>query len=218
METTADSPSLVLPVDPEHNALRLSVIAILVASFVIAFIIFNRLIPGEGINFIAGILAFAAGVVVTWLSERFLKGRWPSGRTVAIQGDKIQIRSKDVVQQEINADQHVNVLCWRFKIKRGSRMKGWFVVACALEQDSNYLAVYTFMSSEQVNAPEVASRFKMLLPTKDSDKDLRLAGEQRRLRSAEEHRWMHGAEMSNQDFETYITHLQRRFSRWMSAN
>lgn len=216
--TTVDSASLILPVDPEHNALRLSIIAILVVSSIAGVVIFNTIIPGEGINLIAGILAFAAAVFLTWLAEKFLKGRWPSGRTIAIHENSIQLRSKGVVQQEIDASKHVNILFWRFKIKRGSRMKGWFVVACALEQESNYLAVYTFISPEQVNAPEIANRFKTLLPTKDSDKDLRLAGEQRRLRVAEEHRWMQGAEMSKADFETFIARLQRQFPRWMPAH
>ncbi len=218
METTVDGPSPVWPVDPEHNALRVSVIGILVASSIVGFIVFNALIPGEGINFIAAILAFAAAVVITWQLERFLKQHWPSGRTVAIDDDKIRVRSKGVVQQEIDASQHVNALFWRFRIKRGSRMKGWFVVACALEQDSNYLAVYTFMSPEQANAPATASRYKLLLPNKEADKDLRLAGEQRRLRSAEEHRWMHGAEMSAPDFETFVARLQRQFPKWMPTS
>jgi hypothetical protein len=97
-------------------------------------------------------------------------------------------------------------------------MKGWFVVACGLEQENNYLTVYTFMSPEQVNAPAITSRFKMLLPNKEADKDLRLAGEQRRLRSAEEHRWMHGAEMNAADFETFVAQLEKQFPRWMPVN
>jgi hypothetical protein len=218
METKLDSRSLSLPVDPEHNALRFSIIAILIVSCVLGFILFNAIIPGESINFIAGMLAFAAAVGITWMSERFLKSRWPSGRTVTINENHIQIRSKDAIQQAIDASKHVNTLFWRFKIKRGSRMKGWFVIACALEQESSYLSVYTFMSPQRANAPEIANRFKMLLPNKESDKDLRLAGEQRRLRAAEEHRWMQGAEMNSTDFETFIAALQRQFPRWMSAS
>jgi hypothetical protein len=218
METTVDSPSPVWPVDPEHGALRLSVIGVLLGSCVVGFLVFNSLIPGEEINFIAAILGFIVAVAITWQFERYMKRRWPSGRTVAIEGDKIRFRSKDVVQQEIDASRHVNAMLWRFKIRRGSRLKGWFVVACALEQDSNYLAVYTFMPPEQVNTPAIASRYKMLLPNKEADKDLRLAGEQRRLRSAEEHRWIHGAEMNRQDFENLVGRLQRQFPKWMPAN
>lgn len=216
LETTLDR--LILPVDPEHSRLRLTIIGILVASCLVGFTIFNAIIPGESINFVAGILAFAVAVGVTWLSERVLKSRWPSGRTVAIHENIIQLRSNAAIQQEIDASKHVNTLFWRFKIKRGSRMRGWFVIACALEQDSNYFAVYTFMSPERANAPEIANRFKMLMSNKDSDKDLRLAGEQRRLRTAEEHRWMQGAEMNAADFETFVAELQRQFPRWMPAN
>jgi hypothetical protein len=217
MATSLDGSSLILPVDPEHSALRVSVIGILILSTIVGFVAFNALIPGEGVNFIAGILAFAGGVTITWLLERYLKKRWPSGRTVAIQNSSIQIRSKGQVQQEIDASKHVNVLYWRFKIKRGSRMKGWFVIACALEQDSKYLSVYTFLSPDRASTPTIANRFKMLLPNKEADKDLRLAGEQRRLRSAEEHRWIHGAEMNSTDFEAFLAQLQQQFPVWMPA-
>lgn len=218
MDTTVDSATLTLPVDPEHAALRLSVVGILILSCIGGIIIFGALIPGEGLNLLAGILGFAAAVGVTWFSERMLKQRWPSGRTVAIHEETIQLSGKRGVQQEIDGSKHVNTHFWRFKIKRGSRMKGWFVIACALEQDGNYLAVYTFVSPDVANAPNITNRYKALLPTKESDKDLRLAGEQRRLRMAEGHRWERGAEMSQPDFERFLARLERQFPRWMPTN
>ena len=48
--------------------------------------------------------------------------------------------------------------------------------------------------------------------------DLRLAGEQRRLRDAENHRWMFGAEMTPPDFITYLTRLNTQFPEWMPVN
>ncbi len=219
VDSTLDNTSLTFPVDPEHAALRFSVIVIFVIGWILGFVLFNRLIPGNGLNLAAGLAGFALTAIITRFAERFLKTRWPSGRTVEIHGNRIQILARGAVQHEVDASRHVNVLQWRFKIKRRSRVpKGWFVVACALEQDNHYLSIYTFMPPDQANAPGTASRFKVLLPNKDTAQDLRLAGEQRRLRTAEEQRWMQGAEMSNSDFETFLTRLQGQFPKWMPSS
>jgi len=219
VDSTIENTSLSFSVDPEHGRLRLSIVLIFVIGWIAGFIVFNSLIPGGGLNIAAGLVSFALAAGLTWLAERLLKARWPSGRTVAIDGDAVQILNRGVIQHQIDASRHVNVLMWRFKIKRRSRVpKGWFVVACALEQDNNYLTVYTFMPPQQANVPGVANRFKLLLANKDAGQDLRLAGEQRRLRIAEEQRWMHGAEMRTPDFESFLARLQRQFPKWMPAN
>ena len=218
-DSTIENTSLSFSVDPEHGPLRLSIVLIFVIGWIVGFVIFNSLILGTGLNIAAGLVSFAAAAGLTWLAERLLKARWPSGRTVAIDGDTVQILDKGVIRHQIDATRHVNVLMWRFKIKRRSRVpKGWFVVACAFEQDSNYLTVYTFMPPQRANAPGIANRFKLLLPNKDAGQDLRLAGEQRRLRVAEEQRWMHGAEMRTPDFEALLVSLQRQFPKWMPVN
>ena len=221
MDVSIDTSAMTFQVDPEHGAKRLTIVATFVVGWIVGFAILNTLIPGSGLNIIAVLGGFAVTAAVTWAAERFLRQRWPSGRTVEVHEDMIETRKAGVVQQQINGGKHVNVLLWRFKIKRRSRVpKGWFVVACGLEQENNYLSVYTFMSPEQVNSPQIASRFKTLLGAKEmqgGNQDLRLAGEQRRLRMAEEQRWMHGAEMSNADFEAYLTQLQKQFPKWMPS-
>ena len=69
----------------------------------------------------------------------------------------------------------------------------------------------------------MADQFKKLIAKRkgksedDAREDLRLAGEQRRLRDAENHRWMFGAEMTPTDFITYITRLKTQFPEWMPA-
>ena len=45
--------------------------------------------------------------------------------------------------------------------------------------------------------------------------DLRLAGEQKRLHSAEQLRWLQGGEMSREDFVACLRHLHERFPSWM---
>jgi hypothetical protein len=221
IDTSIDTLALTFQVDPEHGAKRLTIVATFVIGWIIGFAVLNTLIPGTGLNIIAVLGGFAVTGGVTWVAERLLRQRWPSGRIVEIHEDMIEARKAGAVQQHIDGSKHVNVLLWRFKIKRRSRVpKGWFMVACSLEQENNYLSVYTFMSPEQVNYPQIANRFKMLLGAKEvqgNNQDLRLAGEQRRLRMAEEHRWMHGAEMSNADFEAYLVQLQKQFPKWMPS-
>jgi hypothetical protein len=214
---------LTFPVDKEHGALRFSVVVIFLVCWFITYLIFNALIPNEGLNLIAIIISFALTALATQQIEQGLKRRWPSGRTVQIDHSNIQLADKNGTQQQIDPNKQVNVLMWRFTIKRRSRVpKGWLMVACALEQEEAYLPVYTFMSSEQFDLLKAANHFTVLVSQKESankkgtaQTDLRLAGEQRRLHTAENARWMTGAEMTTEDFQSYIRRLQEYFPQWM---
>jgi hypothetical protein len=94
------------------------------------------------------------------------------------------------------------------------------MVACALEQDETYMPVYTFLSPEQFDSLGAPGQFVMLQSKKERQRqgaDMRLAGEQRRLHTAESARWMSGAEMTHEDFMSFIRHLQERFPQWMPS-
>ncbi len=98
------------------------------------------------------------------------------------------------------------------------------MLACALEFENKSLTVYSFMSPAQVENFSMASQFKKLIAQRKGKKDepvredLRLAGEQRRLRDAENFRWLAGVEMTPADFETYITRLKTQYPEWMPVN
>lgn len=221
IDNTLNQTSLNVPVDPEHGAFRLSMVLLFVVLLVASYIIVNLILPAQGINILGVILSLAATFLISQQVEGRLKQRWPSGRVVQVDERGVRILNKDSLQTEIDAHQQVNVHMWRFKIDRRARVpKGWFVVACALEQENVYLPVYTFMSPEQVQQLKTAGLFTVLLGKKESEKqgverDLRLAGQQRRLHIAENQRWMSGAEMSSQDFENFIARLQALFPKWM---
>jgi hypothetical protein len=221
-ETVIDTSRLVIPVDSEHGALRLSVVGIFIAAWVITFAIVNSLIVSEGLNIIALIGAFVVAGVAARVSETWLQKRWPSGRTVEIDARGVRVTSKGTVQNEVNTDQPGSVLLWRFQTKRRSRVpKGHFVIACGLEQDDNYLTVYTFASPQEAEALQKLQRFTDLSSEKDTkardarQDSLRYAGEQRRLRLAETHRWNTGAEMSLPDFERFLTRIKEQFESWI---
>jgi hypothetical protein len=219
------NPPVKIAVDNEHGALRFVIVIIFIIGWLISYIVLNTAIPNEGLNLIAIIISFGITALITQQIEKALKKRWPSGRTVQIDQHTIKIVDKDGKQQSIDGDKQVNIHMWRFTIKRRSRVpKGWFMLACALEQDDAYLPVYTFMSPEQFDTLKNNSRFTTLVSQKEANKstglgqtDLRLAGEQRRLHTAENARWMNGAEMSAEDFQNFIKQLQIQFPQWMPS-
>lgn len=220
--TIENSGTTIFSVDAEHGGLRISIVFIFVAIWLGLFVVLNSLISSEGVNILAIIVSFAATALITQQIERLLKTRWPSGRAVEVQPDQIRIVKRNQIQHEINPEQRVNVLLWRFKIARRSRVpKGWFMVACALEQEDHYIPVYTFMSPDEFDKLNATPHFPLLQSKKELEKEgrenMRLAGEQRRLHIAENIRWMEGAEMTTDDFKQFITRLQEQFPQWMPA-
>jgi len=221
-------PTLVIPVDSEHSALRFSIVGIFLVGWVIGFLLLSLIFPSEGFNFLAVLLSLVITALVSQQIERQLKRRWPSGRAIHIDASGVRLMQHQQPQETIDGTQIVSPLLWRFVVKKRSHVpKGWSMMACALEQNGRYLPVYTFMSADEVNKLDINSKFTLLKGKKEEDEakkrqsgalaqrdDLWLAGEQRRLRQAEEQRWTHGAEMNSADFQVYIQRLQIQFPEW----
>lgn len=225
MNASAVEDRLVIPVDTEHGGIRLVVILTFIAIWVVSFFVVNALIHSEGVGLLAIFVGFPVAYGITALFERFLKTRWPSGRFVEIDKDGVKLKKQDVLQAEILSEDPATTLLWTFKISKRARVpKGWSMLACAVQHENVSLSIYTFMSPAQVESFDMASQFKKLIaPRKgksddDMREDLRLAGEQRRLRDAENHRWMFGAEMTPTDFMNYLSRLNSQFSEWMPVN
>ncbi len=220
MNSPQEPEKLQLQLDPEHNGLRLGMVGLFVAILVIVFLIANTLIASNGFNLLAGIVAFAVAAIVTRLSDPLLKRRFPSKRGLELDANGARMMLGDQVQSDIRADATANVHYWSFKIPRRGRMpRGWHVVACALQQDDTYLAVYTFASPAQTEELKKLRQFTELHSEKEKAsaakaESLRLAGEQRRLRLAEEHRWHDGGELTTADFEKFIKRLNELYVRW----
>ncbi len=221
--TTTDTTSTItFPVDAEHGALRLAVVGSFLISSIVGYFVIALLVPGAGINLIALLGALLLGYGATAIAERILKRRWPSGREVQVNPQGVRIVQKGAVQQEIQATRPTSVLFWKFQTRRRSRVpKGWYVLACALEQDERYLSTYTFGSPDDFKNLNRADRFKTLKSRKDVPEasrgrdDLLLAGEQRRLMHAEQQRGNDGAEMTLPDFQRYVDHVAKNFPEWM---
>lgn len=206
------------PLDPEHGRLRLAMLLGFAGVWLLAFLVGRALFGGEGAAIIVPVAGFILAALVTQQFERWLKPRWPSGRSVSIGDGRIRLLRRGEEQEALRIDQTVNVLTWCFRISRRARVpKGWYMVACALEQDERYIPVYAFLSPKDFERLRASGRFMQLQGRKErrQDGDLRLAGAQKRLHSAEQLRWLQGGEMSAADFSAYLRHLQRRFPAWM---
>jgi hypothetical protein len=220
MDIAVDSSTLTFPVDQEHGLLRFSIIIIFIVLWVIAFSIANQFIPNAGFDIIAGVIGLVVAAVGARLLEPILKARWPSGRTVSLDHEGVRLALRQQIQEQVKSGEPVSVLLWRFKIKRRGRVpKGWYVMACALEQDDRYVPIYAFASPEQSDDLLKKMRFTELLGAKAlknvKHDSLRVAGEQRRLHLAEAHRWDNGAEMTYPDFEHFLERLNGLFPQWI---
>jgi hypothetical protein len=216
MNSTAEPPTI-YHVDAEHGRLRLVVLLVFIGAWVLSYFIVSRLVESGGLSLIAVVVSFAIAYILTNQIEKQLKRRWPSGRMVVVDGDGVRLMRNDQPEQEMRADQAVNQIYWRFTVRKRSRVpKGWLMYACALEHEERHLTVYTFLPPSSVDDYERAKQFTALTGKKDAQgrTDLRLAGEQRRLRDAENYRWLNGAEMNADDFKRYIEQLHTQFPEW----
>ncbi len=214
----AASPDFTLPVDPEHIGLRITIVGVFVFAAIIIYLLTNALVPqAEGANFIAIIAGLGGAAAVTQIVDRVFKQRWPSGRFLRIDGDQLYLVLRGAPHQQIDGAQHVNVLLWRFEVTRRTRVpKGWYMVAIALHQEDTYLPLYTFIAPEQFAGLRFRDQYVKLSPKKEGEnQDLRLAGQQRRLRIAEDARWAEGAELTPEHYNRLIDRLCQQFGQWM---
>lgn len=215
------SSSRVFHVDAEHGGIRFVVFVIFMVFLVLSYILLSVIFQAEGLNVIAIFGSFLVAGVISSVTERQLKHRWPSGRKLHILPDKIDLIKNGKAEITLDPSKQVNVLFWRFTIQRRARVpKGWHMIACALEQDGTHLPVYTFLSPDDFKEFPMADQFPPLPSKKDlnktaSERDMRMAGQNRRLHAAESERWMYGAEMTQEQFYQYLDHLKSHFPKWM---
>lgn len=215
---------LSFPVDKMHGGIRAAVMGTFFGAGVVGFIGGVVILPNAiPIAAITG-LVFAAGG--SYGIEKYLKERWPSGRELVADAERIAMEKHGEVESSVDCTGHVNVLAWHFKVKKDSprAKKGWHVVALGLEQDDNHIIVYSVASPEDFEDMPLASSFTKLERKKDKSKgkgknksvaSIRDAGEQRRLQTAEFVRGMEGGDISFEQFSDYILFLQANYPEWM---
>lgn len=209
--------TLTLPVDAEHSGLRMVGCSSFVVSVVVALVLMNTLLPDAIVLNL--LLSLGGGALIAFGLEQILRRRWPSGRKLVVNDDVIALVKDGKIETQVDPQAYTNVLAWHFVVKRNSRVrKGWYVIGFALEQDGKTIPVYTFAPPETFDNMPLASHFKKLVDPrkqKDDTQSLRRAGDQRRLYEAERLRGMDGAEITFDQFQILMTHLQQHFPKWM---
>ena len=207
----------VLEVDREHRALQATIILSFLFGAMAFYLLISLVLRTTGINLIAAVVALGAGFLISKGLELWLKDRWRSGRRLHLEAKRYYTQKGQRIQQEIQLTDDIDLLFWRFTVKRGGRIpKGWYLLGCALQQDGNYLPIYSFMPATEFEQLPQAERFLELAPKKRMEKngDLRLLGQQKRLHTAEVFRWNEGAELSRDDFRFFIERIAVDSPRW----
>lgn len=212
------APSIEYNVDAEHAGVRtLGCITFLFGS-VAGFFILNTIIPNGGLIVVGLSIALAVGL--TYTSDMLTKKYWPSTRYLQILDDVIRLVQKDITQSQVDPHQNVNFMMWHFEAPRHPRVpKGWYVVANALEQDGEYIVIYSIASPEDFEAlplSRLSTRYvRKSKKSNDESRDLRKAGAIRRIEQAEFHRGELGAEMKLEDYQDYLDYLVDTYTSWM---
>lgn len=212
MSTSTLPVPLIVPVDAEHNGKRTAGCAIMLVGFLVPLIVIGVLInDGWFIGVFVGLVVAAMAATVT---ERVLRHRWPSGRTVRIDPEQIAIVKRGQPEMAVDPHQDIEPLLYHFVTKRSTRIrKGWHVLVLAIEHDDILLPLYSFASPEQFAELEDNALFRKL--EKPDEEEIRKAGMVRRMLTAEHARNLYGAEMTLDQFTAVVDRLQELFPQWM---
>lgn len=198
-----------LPVDVEHVGIRVAVPLLTIA--VLALVLWANPRLQDMLNLRdsqLGLCLLPVGILASvgtaFLSDRLLKRYWPSNRELLVDDRYLVLREKNRPEQIIEWGARINLLAWRFTIRRRGRVpKGYVCLAAQLLQDEKQLTVYTFLNPKHSDRLEHFEAFTPLVPRSslnDGRLSLRVVGEQRRLLQAEDERWRGGAELTTEDF------------------
>ncbi len=214
-------------VDRNHLGVRLVVMVAMLSSIVIGLFVVMPLITD--IMQLTGLLELCVtvigvlliGVGLSWGVEAGLREIWPSGRYLVADNSHIELRSRRVDPSVLNWNERINVQAWHFAIQRGRSWvpKGWYCVACRLNQDEIVITPYAFFKPEAARQLPSWDSFELLVSKKSAPKRgdehlLKKFAEQSQLRSAEKDRWDSGVEMSARDFMSLMQQVVQHVPDW----
>src|SRR5690606_14269229 len=104
--------------------------------------------------FLAILLSAASAAGTSMGVEHILKDKWLSGREFVADDERIALTKHNKIESVINPQQQVNVLTWRFEVRKdGPRAKkGWQLLGLGLEQDDTYIIIYSAASPDEYEA------------------------------------------------------------------
>ncbi|HEC23322.1 MAG TPA: hypothetical protein ENI95_10445 [Chloroflexi bacterium] len=218
---------VVYRVDAGHLGVRVAVLLTMVLGswlglFVVMPAILSLLsltgLPELCVSIVGGV---GLGVLLSWLVERLLRRIWPSGRWLEVDDQQITLHERSGETVSINWQGRINVLSWYFVIRRGRALapRGWYCLACRLNQEENIITPYTFVKPSVAETLPQWAAFEELIsrkyaPRRGQEYQLKKVAEQGQLRNAEKDRWDEGAELLPEDFFALVAMLDARVSDW----
>lgn len=229
---------ITLYADQEHNKLRLVVLLVMPVAVGLSYWLGIRLI-----DFVGGILteyavflsclwALPVGLGAVYTFELWLKRRWPSGDTITLEPDRMVAHKRDGEQISLQPEPETAVTNWYFRLDGYPRVgnerranKGWYCLACQLQQDERRIVVYAFLSPRETavyTAESTLFNFYLMKPGLLYDRKLGgsrmaprpmlppdlLRKKDGRFWLAESHRWTEGLELTPQDFKLYMEYIR----------
>lgn len=203
-----------LPADRFHAGVRLVVLVAWISSVLIVFFLLRALanallgpVVGVGVLVVI-ILAVAAAQPLAYLAERLAMQRWPSGRAALLSPGRLVWNDKGKTV-ELDLSQKVNHWRWQFEVRQrrsGRVPTGHHCLALRLVQTENELTLYAFMPPAKSAA--ITQDYPFYELRRQSDKSVKaLGGRDAMFLAAEHTRWETGAELSGDDFQALLTHL-----------
>lgn len=223
----AEAQRRALPVDIEHGGIRLAVPLLALGSFAALFVLLSalgsQLIP----DFSGGCLVFIGSVVGALLlalaADNVLKRVWPSGRDIVVDADGLTLndnrrKAAGTPPARIHWDQRVNILAWRFTVKRGSARvaKNSIMLGLQVVQDETQIIAYTFAPNKEADETRYEDFEQLVLRDvlNKGQMSIRESNQQRRLLRAEDERWRDGAELRYEDFAFLVETIKTHIPNW----
>lgn len=167
---TWTQPPTTLHGNPEHSALRTTVMIILLLFLWIAFILIRLLIQRYAsspiLDYTIALTCSASlivALILAWITEKMLKKVWHSGVSIVLEESGIKYTTKKLAQNanegySINFDRgsRLNIGRWRFGLegyKRSGRERRvtekHVCFAVEIQQDDDQLTVFSYLSPSQ---------------------------------------------------------------------
>lgn len=211
----------IIPLDPDHIGIRMALPLIAVAAFIAFAVLLPNIISSADAGCLSLILATFGALITMAVADFTLKRVWKSGRQLEILPTGLRLYDKrkgQAVDTRILWDGRVNVLAWRFTVKRGSARvsRGWIMLGLQLTQDESQMTLYTFMPPKDANGDTYSGFVQLMIRevVAKGNLPLRDLNVQRRLLQAENERWQGGAEMSRDDFAALVAALSAHQPNW----
>jgi len=233
--------STILQADQEHAGLRTAVFVLLFATLLLAFFGIRALVAAlypDGLPDFTFVLAcggaFPIALGLVWLVEKMMKQYWPSGRSILLTSDGIQVQSEDGVTVQLSRGGDLVPLVWHFELRgwqRGGRERRvphtWLCLAVQLKAGQTQTIVFTYLPKNKaenwLKNNDKRLKFHEIFPKEVYDNSIRsrmrgpsrpeipsavLTGKSGKYWLAERRRWQEGFELPPQEFEQFMSHIQ----------